>query len=170
MQTVLAEILKYLPLTKTVSCGYIKNFPISISSLKPNYIVFSGKKIEWEHFKSLFKKGKIDEKLMRIIGCLRRMTILYLRSKLQIIENCYVEIGSDTPTSDLDFTYVAYSNPKSVVTRMIKFYNLFYSMYGNYPDITFDTNYYITSTILDKNCYKTITSKPILRLFTPSHI
>ena len=140
MQTVLSEILSYLPFAKNVSCRSIKNFPISVSSSKPNYIVFNNKKIEWSYFKDLFKQGKIDEKLMRIIGCLRRMTILYLRNRLRIAEKCYVEMGSDTP-SDLDFTYVAYSSPKSAVTKMIEFYNLFYSMYIEYDEYLHDDEY-----------------------------
>ena len=99
--------------------------------------MFDNTLIKWDTLKKDFKAGKIQETGMRAIGGLRKCTLKYLFKKLRIGKMCYTEIGSDTPTSDLDFTYVSYHNPSLVLERMIEFYNI----YGNFPDVTFDTNF-----------------------------
>ena len=137
-----------------------------ITTNRKGTIVYRGSNIVWENLKTQFKNGEIDESLLRGIGGLRRCTLMYLFNKLKMgKKKCYAEIGSDTPTSDLDFTYVAYSAPESMVERLIKFYETFYTLYGNFPDVTFDTNFYIVHLIVNRECFSTVKNsiKPFFR-------
>jgi len=152
------------PETKSNLDSLLKNK--DISQTKKGIILYKNKPILWDELKSDFKKKKINEKTMRAIGGLRKCTLKYLLHTLKIKNlNCYTEIGSDTPTSDLDFTYVSYKNPSNVVPRMIKFYSQFYTMYGHFPDKTFDTNYYITALLLQKQCFEK-TREDLKKYFT----
>lgn len=147
------------PITAKNSLNLLKTGQISIQN---GIIVYKGDKIRWEDFKKKFKKGQIHEDLLRAIGGLRKCTIIYLFEKLKINpKKCYAEIGSDTPTSDLDFTFVAYSKPESMVSLLINFNQDFYSLYGNFSDITFDTNFYVIHMIVDKSCFVSV--KPQIR-------
>lgn len=161
----LLNILSYShnlkPATRVELSKLVKTKKISVKAGK---IVYENKPIMWEKLKSEFKKGKILEPVMRAIGGLRKCTLFYLFSILKIGKKCYTEIGSDTPTSDLDFTYVSYKTPKQAVAYMVRFYDIFREIYGNYPDVTFDTNYYILSMIVSPECHSE-TKKSLRSLF-----
>jgi hypothetical protein len=128
--------------------------------VKNKFICFEGKKIEWEKLKEKFKKGEVDEKTLTAIGVLRKATLQYLLDKLRIdATKCYTEIGSTTPTSDLDFTFVNYKTPEQTVDLLKQFSTLFKDLYGNYSDKTFDTNFYILEMLIDDSCYKIVDPK-----------
>jgi hypothetical protein len=121
--------------------------------------------LTWNILKNAYKNGCLTVNKMIGIGRLRRITIKYLIEKLELEENCYMEFGSDTNTSDLDFTYITYRYPEIVVSNMISFYNSFYTMYDAMPSVLFDTNYYICNTIVSESCFSTITNYYIKNLF-----
>jgi hypothetical protein len=111
--------------------------------------------ILWSKLKEAFQNSKfgIDISIMKAIGALRKMTIDhflkrdYEKDSVEIDpfdDRCYTEIGSTDATSDLDFTYV---------DLMIKFYNELYKVYLNFPNDTFDTNYYVSSAFISNDCY-----------------
>lgn len=129
-------------------------------------VIFKNKFIKWHDLKEDFKDGIIDYNTMKAIGCLRRMTVsFFVETHLRLGSSCYVEIGSKDVTSDLDFTYVSYAAPDTVVPRMLTFYNDFKKIFGNYPDVTFDTNFYISSTIINQKCFNLIKDPFVSRLF-----
>jgi len=116
----------------------------------------SSKLILWEDLKSKFKENSKDVTVetMKGIGILRRLTLNYLLKTINYNKDCYIEMGSTDLTSDLDFTYVYLAETKiNVVELLIIFYNKFYEMYQNFPDKTFDTNYYVTNTFVNKTCF-----------------
>lgn len=133
--------------------------------------------IVWEELKTMFKENKIDEHTMRMIGAIRRKIIdllvkkdhVFGDEKIEFNQNCYVEAGSNNPTSDLDFALIHLKYPSKVPVLMIRFYNDFYKMFGNFPDITFDTNYYICSTFIGEDCFKDTLDyiKPYFRKIVP---
>lgn len=131
------------------------------------------KPILWATLKEYFKNSShgISISVMKGIGALRKMTIDHLlkrdleESKKDPFDiRCYTEIGSTDATSDLDFTYVQFNNPSTVVDLMINFYNEFHKVFGNFPDDTFDTNYYVSSAFVSTKCFAQITG-PIKELF-----
>jgi len=123
--------------------------------------------IDWNNIKKHFRNNEIDVCALKGIGVLRRMIVRHLLNVIGFNEKCYVEKGSTTPMSDLDFTYVSYNEPNKVVPTMVKFYNLFVDIFGNYPHDVFDTNFYITSSYLSKECYLGIQNALIKKLFIP---
>jgi hypothetical protein len=122
--------------------------------------------INWIELKELFKKGQIEPKVLVVVGKLRRKMLNIVLNELNIIKNCYYEFGSLDLTSDLDFTYVNYNNLEENVKNLKLFYNKMKDIFGNYPDVVFDTNYYLTSSIIDINCYNEISNDRIRSLFT----
>jgi hypothetical protein len=74
-------------------------------------------------------------------------------------------MGSTDYTSDLDFTYISLKYPKKVLEMMVSFYNKFYTLFNNFPDVTFDTNFYICSTYIGKKCFETNTLEYLKPLF-----
>ena len=164
----LEKILKLLPLREgDIYCSTL-DYHIKAKAIhedKNGMILFRGKPIVWNELKSGFKDGSINRDEMMAVNCLRRLTVMYLIKKLRLGKKCYTELGSTTLTSDLDFTYVSYTNPSLVTERLIVFYKEFKKMYGNYPDVTFDTNYYISNAIVASDCFKSVRSKEIRSLF-----
>ena len=110
--------------------------------------------IEWTKLKEGFRRGTYDVNLLKGIGGLRKLTLTYFLKQLNYNQSCYVELGSTDPTSDLDFTYIVLDDPKANLSRMAYLYNTFYRLYGNFPDITFDTNFYISSAYFSEQCFK----------------
>jgi hypothetical protein len=127
--------------------------------------------IVWKKLKKNFENNLISVDVMKGIGGLRKMTVQYLlheggtKINTKIYDECYVELGSTNPTSDLDFTYISFNEPSKVLDLMIIFYNEFNKIFGNYPDVTFDTNFYICNTFIKSECFKTITNNNIKQLF-----
>lgn len=162
------ELSKYVPkhleyyFAKILGDNTIKNNEGIIQiKIKDNY-----DNIEWEKLKQGFKNGIISVDVMKGLGGLRKATVNYLISKDgDFFPQCYSEFGSNTPTSDLDFTYITYNDPSKVMGKLISFYNSFYLLYNNYPDVAFDTNFYICNTYVPKECYNLITNDRIKSLF-----
>jgi hypothetical protein len=133
--------------------------------------------IIWEELKTMFRENKINKHTMIMIGAVRRKIIdmlvkkdhVFGDEKIEFNQNCYVEAGSNNPTSDLDFSLIHLKYPSKVPALMIRFYNDFYKMFGNFPDITFDTNYYICSTFIGEDCFKDTLDyiKPYFRKIVP---
>jgi hypothetical protein len=130
--------------------------------------------INWDKLKRLFKTDllKTDTMngtdIMKGVGGLRKAIVNYLINKSpSLIKECYMEFGSTDPTSDLDFTYVTYSHPEVVLKMMIDFYTEFHKIFGNFPDETFDTNFYICTTFVRGDCFSKVTNKKIKDLFIP---
>eukprot|EP01084_Bolivina_argentea_P145904 255612_1 len=83
--------------------------------------------------------------------------------------NCYDNIGSATPKSDLDFTFIRWDVANRVVRWIGNFYKECKRIMGNYPAKAFDMNFYIatvqasrkptttaTNPIKQRNCLATI--------------
>ena len=121
--------------------------------------------INWHNLKKYFQQNKISVCTLRGIGVLRKIIVSYLLEKIGYNKICYVENGSTTPLSDLDFTYVTYKYPSKVIPTMVQFYNLFSEIFDDFPHNVFDTNFYITSTIITPACYSEITNENIKSLF-----
>jgi len=170
----LDQIEKYFPILNTdiqacyefiTSNGIIICLNNQIYIMNPKLLKYE--KIEWEILKTGFENNLISVDVMKGVGGLRKMTIACLLKNIDIVRSCYIENGSTHPTSDLDFTYTTYIEPYTVVEKMVRFYNMFYEIYGNYPYKTFDTNFYITSCYIHHDCYNKITNQHIKNLFIP---
>lgn len=121
-----------------------------------NCILLNGKPINWEEYKAAYKTGVVDLTTMLGLGGLRKLTIYILvhqQDKFTELKDCYQELGSTDPTSDLDFTLISFNEPMYTLQLMVRFYNTFQSLYGFYPDIVFDTNYYVCNTIVPSSCF-----------------
>eukprot|EP01084_Bolivina_argentea_P145903 255609_1 len=59
--------------------------------------------------------------------------------------NCYDNIGSATPKSDLDFTFIRWDESNLVVRWIANFYKECKRIMGNYPAKAFDMNFYIAT-------------------------
>jgi hypothetical protein len=153
----LINVLQYKTLKNKILVCHNDKFSIKYSeNEEPKLIV-------WNDLKQGFKEGKVSANTLRAIGTLRQLTLDYLLNSIHYKKECFINIGSDDLTSDLDFTHVYYNNMKNqdsikltVIELMIKFYNMFHSMYGNFPDITFDTNYYVSSVFLTEQCFEKV--------------
>jgi hypothetical protein len=157
------------------SCGFVKEIHRQIMLLENNivrkatlellqrlscdkktFIVLDGEQIEWSKYKEMFKENKVDLQTMLGLGGLRKLTIIILvkqQSKFHELQHCYQELGSTDPTSDLDFTLISFNEPMYTIELMIKFYNTFHSLYGAFPDVVFDTNYYVCNTVVPIKCF-----------------
>lgn len=147
---------------KVIICNNNKILIKNYEDKEPEYVP-----IIWDKLKKLFKSGAENSvNIIKGIGGLRKIIITYMLNKeFNIHKPCYIEFGSTNPTSDLDFTYVTYSNPSSVLDLMIKFYTKFYETFMNFPDVTFDTNFYICSTYISIDCFALVTVPNISELF-----
>ena len=122
--------------------------------------------IVWEQLKHLFESKTIGIDEMEAVGRLRRATVNAML-KAQIDNPCYSEAGSTDPTSDLDFSFVTYVTPSNMLVMLLNFYEKFYYRFGNFSDVTFDTNYYICTTIINAACWGMITDVRVSSLFIP---
>lgn len=124
-------------------------------------------RIEWAKLKRDFQQGALSAADMKAVGDLRKNAIAaMLRAETR--SPCYNAAGSTDLTSDLDFTYMTFVTPKNtVMTSLLNFYARFYAQFGNFSDVTFDTNFYITNTIMSTQCFAQVTSPRIQKLFTP---
>lgn len=121
--------------------------------------------IEWAKLKRDFQRGAISALDMKAVGELRKNAITaLLRDETR--SPCYDAAGSTDLTSDLDFTYMTFLTPhNTVMTSLLTFYARFYAQFGNFSDVTFDTNFYMTNTIMRDACYDEIKSPRIQNLF-----
>lgn len=132
------------------------------------------KNINWDILKELYINPtelpkSFDIKIMiGVIGLLRQFTVEILLEHIDNIlrtnnRGCFVNIGSTNPTSDLDFTYVDYNNPLYNPIKLYIFNKLFHKIYNDTSDNVFDTNFYITSAIIEKNCYDSINDNILIK-------
>ena len=77
--------------------------------------------IDWHILKEKFKKNEIKPDILKQVGNLRREKIDEILSELNINKSCYYEFGLTDLTSDIDFTYVDFNNPKKNVENLKKY-------------------------------------------------
>jgi hypothetical protein len=127
--------------------------------------------INWNKIKTLFKENRIPIWIITAINTLRKAYIKLLFKRKRHDAECYMEFGSENLISDLDFTYIPYDKPDTIVPELILFYNDFYENFGDYPNNVFDTNFYICNTMVKTSCFVTIKNPNTKNLFMPeSHL
>eukprot|EP01084_Bolivina_argentea_P112307 200304_1 len=66
----------------------------------------------------------------------------------------YEKIGSDSLSSDFDFTYARWDKPRMVLPAMMRFYNREFQLYQGWPLSVWDLNMYVTSAFIKPKAYQ----------------
>lgn len=122
--------------------------------------------IVWADLKREFQEGGMAPEDLKAVGDLRKNTINTMLRE-EVNSACYDAAGSTDLTSDLDFTYMTFQKPNNVMQTLLNFYAKFYRQFGNFSDVVFDTNFYVTNTVMTIPCYDSITDAKVKDLFIP---
>jgi len=145
----------------------------------------SYKLLKWEDYLKEVDAGSLStEQEQSVYGAkgLRLLTVEELLAEScteagleSYTKDCFVNLGSDTAKSDLDFTYIRWDEPTKVVKSLVEYYNLFHSIYNGWPLEVFDMNFYIANGFIknkpDGKCWSSLakddhTNDVMIALFT----